>query len=510
MSGTKLSFSLNNNQKKKLASVRATSSLDGFETQTEPYEAEDINTDLPKDPLVIPVQEDLRKSLQEQARLRREKEEQLNEQEQNVTSQEDQAAIEALTKQAGESSTGDEKTSKLIIEGGEDTFQREKAENTDAQLLQDELNRLAPEVSVESDVYRKVPIADFGAAMLRGMGWTGQVETSDVAMSLPRPSRLGLGATPKLLDAPTHGKMRRQDQVKRDEQRKQQQEEYEKRRLLQIKLDKQQTIQQGSIVWVDSRRAIIRKWQGVPGLNMCLVHFEGDREPVKVKKGDIQLIERKDLQEMPFEEPVYENNEKMKYTGQKQEEKSHDREDDRSRSSKPDSRHRDSRRDDRRSNDEDESRERKRHRDIDSSSRHDSKRRKDDDRGVFASSSSRQSTWLIPHIRVRVISGKLGKQYYKEKGVVVDVTRKGVATLTMGGGQVLQAPERYLETALPKVGGNACILAGKNRWAKGKLLERDSRKNQGSVQVFEDMNIVTTSLDDMAEWCGPLDDDLME
>ena len=91
----------------------------------------------------------------------------------------------------------------------------------------------------------------------------------------------------------------------------------------------------------------------------------------------------------------------------------------------------------------------------------------------------------------------------------MDVTRNGTATLTMGNGQVIQAPERYLETALPKVGGNACILVGEHRLAKGKLLERDSRKNRGAVQVFEDMNIVTTSLDDMAEWCGPLDDDLM-
>jgi hypothetical protein len=108
------------------------------------------------------------------------------------------------------------------------------------------------------------------------------------------------------------------------------------------------------------------------------------------------------------------------------------------------------------------------------------------------------------------MSSKLGKQYYKEKGIVVDVTRNGTATLTMGNGQVIQAPERYLETALPRVGGNACILTGKHRLAKGKLLERDSRKNRGAVQVFEDMNIVTASLDDLAEWCGPLDDDLME
>jgi hypothetical protein len=40
------------------------------------------------------------------------------------------------------------------------------------------------------------------------------------------------------------------------------------------------------------------------------------------------------------------------------------------------------------------------------------------------------------------------------------------------------------------------------------LLERNSDSGQGVVQVFEDMNVVKLSLDDMAEWCGPLDDDI--
>ena len=90
----------------------------------------------------------------------------------------------------------------------------------------------------------------------------------------------------------------------------------------------------------------------------------------------------------------------------------------------------------------------------------------------------------------------------------MDVTRKGVATLTMGAGQVINVAERHLETALPKVGGSSIILSGSHKFSKGQLLERDSKKNRGVVQVFEDMSLVTTSLDDMAEWCGPLDDDL--
>jgi G patch domain/KOW motif-containing protein len=120
-------------------------------------------------------------------------------------------------------------------------------------------------------------------------------------------------------------------------------------------------------------------------------------------------------------------------------------------------------------------------------------------------------TWLIPNIRVRIITKKFGSQYYKEKAVVEDVTHRGEATLRFQGNQVLDGvSEKYLETALPKAGGNAIVLVGKSKHAKGKLLERDSRSGKGVIQVFEDMSVVTLSLDDMAEWVGPLDDDMME
>ena len=111
---------------------------------------------------------------------------------------------------------------------------------------------------------------------------------------------------------------------------------------------------------------------------------------------------------------------------------------------------------------------------------------------------------------------KLGRRYYKEKGVVVDVTPMG-ATLQMSSSSshnnavVLdRVPERYLETALPKAGGQVIVLAGPERHRKGRLLERNSRNGTGVIQFYEDMHVMTLSLDDLAEWCGPLDDDLNE
>ncbi len=60
----------------------------------------------------------------------------------------------------------------------------------------------AEDIGVDSDAYRSVPIAAFGEAMLRGMGWKGPVADGEEDPNAPRlfeprHHRLGLGATPK-------------------------------------------------------------------------------------------------------------------------------------------------------------------------------------------------------------------------------------------------------------------------------------------------------------------------
>lgn len=122
--------------------------------------------------------------------------------------------------------------------------------------------------------------------------------------------------------------------------------------------------------------------------------------------------------------------------------------------------------------------------------------------------------WLIPSIRVRLISNKMPK-YHLQKGVVQDVLRATdsksssgpKAILLMDDGQVLdKVPERYLETALPKTGGNVIILEGVNdvRWKKGRLMERLS--TNCLIQLEEDLEVVEVSLDNVAEWCGDSND----
>ena len=42
------------------------------------------------------------------------------------------------------------------------------------------------------------------------------------------------------------------------------------------------------------------------------------------------------------------------------------------------------------------------------------------------------------------------------------------------------------------------------RWKKGRLLERSSTKCL--IQLEEDLEVVNVSLDNVAEWCGDLND----
>lgn len=406
----------------------------------------------------------------------------------------------------------------------------ERLLNDDDIKYKRDLEHRAEDIGVDSESYVAVPISEFGAAMLRGMGWTGQDEknkksTENIA---PRPHRLGLGATklPSSMSDVAKGSQHSGTATgKRHYARKggsivdrahleKEEEEERKWKLLQEekrKKDLQVTLQVGSIVKVrkeDGRvgksRAKLVKVSGVPGLNQVLVRFEFDRHDTSVKKGDLVLVDRHELEESPFQiDSDSIDNKKLKGT-----ERSH-RNDRKERSSSKRSRSR-SRSFDRDSDKKYKDRKRKKH--DDQKDRHLKEERKDhkyDAKKMVKEDNRSEQPWLIPNIRVRIISKKIASgKFFKEKGVVIDVLKKGTeAIIQLDNGQVIdRVPERYLETAIPKVGGNAIILIGRNRHEKGKLLERNSDKGRGSIQLFEEMNIVTLSLDDMAEWCGPLDD----
>ena len=437
----------------------------------------------------------------------------------------DAEAIRALQQEAKNpeghvTKSGSERPDRNIsIEAPEDSFHQSKEEERETQQFHRDMAALPDAMNVEEYRQSQVSIGEFGAAMLRGMGWTGDdndkqnKNTNNSQQSLPRPHRLGLGAIPKLERADieeTEGRRpKTMDQYERDKKLRKQAQDFARQRQKQVEIDKQQTLQNGSLVLLDNgRRAKIVQLDGVPGLNQVLIRVEGEGDVVSAKRGIVgRLLKRDELQERPFTERTV---------------KDSSRESDRKNSK--DSTHRDISRDNgRREREYSDSSRRKRRRDEVRESSDRSARKTQHRNGDFREGKQRtepnehsrygkkMATWVIPQIRVRVVTEKLGRRYFKEKGTVIDVTPKG-STVQLDEGRVVldRVPERYLETALPKAGGRVVVVGPTDRppeyiHCKGTLLERG--KGRGVLQIDSDKSVLTLSLDDLAEWVGAMDDE---
>jgi len=123
------------------------------------------------------------------------------------------------------------------------------------------------------------------------------------------------------------------------------------------------------------------------------------------------------------------------------------------------------------------------------------KKKKDDDERI---------KWVVAGIRVRVISQSLcGGALYQKKGRVEDVMDSSRFIIVMDGDRKIieGVKEKYVETALPKVGGRVRVLRGEHKGTVGALVERNSDTSMALVQT-EDSDMLRISFDDIAEWVG--------
>ena len=323
-----------------------------------------------------------------------------------------------------------------------------------------------------------------------------------------------------------------------------------------------------------TRRALILQTAGVPGLNRILIQLEGEQKGISVTKNSVSLCSWEELEKHPFKKtPLMKEKKKGEQSSGKKEEREYGRNGARKRDRSysdddnggryDERRRKDDRRRDHKHYSEEEEKDddprdddsynfrrsskkhKRRKKDRRSRSRSDSRERRSDGRRRKDSRKDRrrdrsrspeeqrkrskhhdlyhssphnhhqqQLHWLIPHIRVRLISKKIPK-YYLQKGIIQDVMQPTQssssssgpkAVILMENGQVLdKVPERYLETALPKAGGHVIILESKDEshhWKKGRLLEKSSKDGYGIIQLEEDLEVVKVSLDGIAEWCG--------
>jgi len=113
-------------------------------------------------------------------------------------------------------------------------------------------------------------------------------------------------------------------------------------------------------------------------------------------------------------------------------------------------------------------------------------------------------TWVVPHIRVRVISKSLGDgKFYQQKGKVEDVLDRSKFLLIMDNGTLVEnVRQKQVETALPKAGGRVLVVGGTHKGIAGKLLERSAQQSKAVVQLDSDLQTVVVGFEDLAELVG--------
>ncbi|GFU68423.1 hypothetical protein TNCV_2983511 [Trichonephila clavipes] len=85
---------------------------------------------------------------------------------------------------------------------------------------------------------------------------------------------------------------------------------------------------------------------------------------------------------------------------------------------------------------------------------------------------SRKDYWLAPGIIVKVLSKKLGEEFYQKKTVVKEVKDSYFAVIELhGSGKKTVAHQKHLETVIPSVGRKVLILNGSFRGCEAILLD---------------------------------------
>ncbi|TVU47710.1 hypothetical protein EJB05_07317, partial [Eragrostis curvula] len=112
--------------------------------------------------------------------------------------------------------------------------------------------------------------------------------------------------------------------------------------------------------------------------------------------------------------------------------------------------------------------------------------------------------WLQSHIRVRVVSEKLGKRLYLMKGKVVDVVGPTTCDIMMDdGSELVQGVEQdMLETVLPRTNGRVLVLYGHHKGVYGHLIEKNSKDETGVVEDADTKDMVKVRYDQIAEYVG--------
>ena len=264
--------------------------------------------------------------------------------------------------------------------------------------------------------------------------------------------------------------------------------------------------------------AIMLKTRNVPGLEKVLFKLDNwpDGCEMKIDRSACFLIDKlDDYKDFAYdypkkhESPIVPEPVKKKEDKTKEDKKKSSRDEKRDRKSskhRDDDRDRDRKRRRRDGDDDDERdlhrRDKRRRRDEDENSSSSKKRSSSDRRRDDDEHKKPHESWLMNSIRVRIVRERWEK-YHLKKAVIYDVPQIGIADVRLEDGKRLDGvKEAYMQTALPKAGGQVLVLRGEHRGSKGKLLQRNKKTEKAVVQLYDDSEIVTVSMEDVAEFCG--------
>ncbi|KAI6661087.1 DNA/RNA-binding protein KIN17 [Oopsacas minuta] len=100
--------------------------------------------------------------------------------------------------------------------------------------------------------------------------------------------------------------------------------------------------------------------------------------------------------------------------------------------------------------------------------------------------------WLHKGIVVKINTKLLGENYFKKKGVVVDLEDKFIALVKMiDSGDVLKMDQIYLETVIPNIGRDVLIVNGANRGSNGKIMRVCPESFSVDVEMLDGVLIGT-------------------
>jgi len=334
--------------------------------------------------------------------------------------------------------------------------------------------------------YERVPIEEFGMAMLRGMGWTkkdgiGLTNKQHIEMIEPklRPKGLGLGASIST-------------QAKKDVSNSTGRKEEEVELCFKIGA--------GAVILRGSDKGMYGKIEAFDeDNNRIVLKLAISGKMATVSKFHINLVSESD----------YKTKSKVLnydlYSEYK--EKQDKKEEDRRRDKEKERREKD-REDDAKS----------KTRDKDSSRSKKSSKRDDDYYNDYKSSTKNnkshssngtERSWVRPHLKVRFIDEKYHRgKYYEKKFIVEDVLAYDRFILkSEPGGTILEdIKASQVETVIPKESGSAVyILHGRFKGRVGTVEEKN-RKEQTCIIRIPDGGVCELEYDDLCEFVGDPED----